>query len=161
MEKKLSTKTKIRFQDCDPFNHLNNSKYIDYFLNAREDQLIDHYGLDVYEEATKYGISWVVGSNQVLYVNPAKNMEEVLIESQLIKYSSRNLTVEMTMWDTTKIQIKALIWVNFVHFNLVRKKAHTHEDRFIELFKKVVLPVEQNSFEARGRFLAVKHARAS
>lgn len=161
MEKKPSTKTKIRFQDCDPFNHLNNSKYIDYFLNAREDQLIEHYSLDVYEEASKNGISWVVGSNQIMYINPAENMEEVIIESQLIKYSSRNLTVEMTMWNESKTQIKALIWVNFVHFNLMTKKAHTHEQRFIELFEKVVFPVEQDSFEARGQFLAVNYARAS
>lgn len=161
MNKKLTTKTKIRFQDCDPFNHLNNSKYIDYFLNAREDQLIEHYELDVYEEATKRGISWVVGSNQIMYLNPAENMENVLIESQLIKYSSRNLTVEMTMWNEYQTQIKAFIWVSFVHFNLLAKKTHSHEQRFVDLFEKVVLPVEQESFQERGKFLAIKYARAS
>ena len=29
----------VRFQDCDPFGHLNNARYIDYFLNARQDQI--------------------------------------------------------------------------------------------------------------------------
>ncbi len=33
----LGSKTKIRFQDCDPFNHLNNAAYINYLINARED----------------------------------------------------------------------------------------------------------------------------
>lgn len=161
MEKILTSKTKVRFQDCDPFNHLNNSKYIDYLMNAREDHLIQHYNLNVYDEAKHKGISWVVGSNQLLYLSPATNMETVLIETQLIKYSAKNLTVEMKMWDEDKKRLKALLWSTFVHFNLKEKKAHSHNPEFLELFEKVVLPVEQTSFDARSRFLAVQYARAS
>ncbi|MBO6524713.1 MAG: acyl-CoA thioesterase [Balneolaceae bacterium] len=161
MKKILSSIKQIRFQDCDPFNHLNNSKYIDYFMNAREDHLIEHYGLNVYEEANKNGLTWVVGSNMIAYINPAVNMEEVLIESQLIKYGRKNLTVEMRMWDKEKTRIKALLWSTFVHFDLIKNHSHSHEQRFIDLFEQVVEPVEQNSFEQRNRFLSVKYARAS
>ena len=45
----LESKTLIRFQHCDPFNHLNNSEYLNYMVNAREDQLIKHYGIDIYK----------------------------------------------------------------------------------------------------------------
>ena len=37
----------IRFQDCDPLQHLNNAKYFDYFFNAREDQVPKLYGLEI------------------------------------------------------------------------------------------------------------------
>ena len=37
----------IRFPDCDPFNHLNNARYLDYFINAREDQVWDAYGINI------------------------------------------------------------------------------------------------------------------
>lgn len=161
MEKIPTSKITIRFQDCDPFNHLNNSKYIDYMMNAREDHLIEHYNLNVYDEAKYKGLSWVVGSNQLLYFSPATNMETVLIETQLIKYSSKNLTVEMRMWDGNRTRIKALLWSTFVHFNLKEKKTHSHAQDFLDLFEQVVLPVEQTTFEARGRFLAVQYARAS
>ncbi|WP_074407621.1 MULTISPECIES: thioesterase family protein [Aquimarina] len=43
----------IRFPDCDPFNHLNNSRYIDYFINAREDHLVNNHDFDVYRYAKK------------------------------------------------------------------------------------------------------------
>ena len=161
MKKILSSTRKIRFQDCDPFNHLNNARYIDYFLNAREDQLIEHYNLDVYEEAKKHGLSWVVRSNQISYLNPAMNMEEVLIESQLITYFRKHLVVELVMWNKDKTHIKAFAWISFVHFNISSKKAENHTQRFIELFEKIVSPVEQSSFEERGRFLTVKYAQAS
>lgn len=161
MEKILTSFTLIRFQDCDPFNHLNNSKYIDYFMNAREDHLIEHYGLNVYDEAKKHGLSWVVGSNQIAYLSPAVNMEEVLIETQLIKYAKKSLTVEMRMWDKNKSKLKALLWSSFFHFDLKNNKSSTHEQRFIDLFEKVLEPVEQSSFEQRSRFLAIKYSKAS
>lgn len=160
-EKILQSKAKIRFQDCDPFNHLNNSQYIDYFLNAREDQLMEYYKLDVYEKARKEGLAWVIGTNQIAYLKPANTMETVLIESQLISYSSKNLLVEMRMWDIDRKQLKSLIWINFVHYNLQVKKASAHSEEFINLFKEVVLPIEQTTFENRYRYLAVKYARAS
>ena len=46
LSKILESKVKIRFQDCDPFNHLNNAAYINYFINAREDQILENYHLD-------------------------------------------------------------------------------------------------------------------
>ena len=45
----LESTAVIRFQDCDPFGHLNNARYIDYFLNARQDQIAAAYGLALYE----------------------------------------------------------------------------------------------------------------
>lgn len=74
MHRILVNKVKVRFQDCDPFNHLNNSKYIDYFINAREDHLLENYNLDIYTMALKEGISWVVASNQISYLRPALMM---------------------------------------------------------------------------------------
>jgi acyl-CoA thioester hydrolase len=44
MEKTPISFYTVRFNDCDPLGHLNNSKYIDYFLNAREDHLKEHFG---------------------------------------------------------------------------------------------------------------------
>ena len=51
LPKVVTSTTKIRFQDCDPFNHLNNGSYINYFINHREDQLIIHYDIDIYDMA--------------------------------------------------------------------------------------------------------------
>ena len=49
MAKELESSALIRFQDCDPFQHLNNSRYIDYFMNAREDQLNQFYDFRIFE----------------------------------------------------------------------------------------------------------------
>tara|TARA_R110000772_G_scaffold111072_1_gene214792 strand:+ start:304 stop:789 length:486 start_codon:yes stop_codon:yes gene_type:complete len=145
----LESKTKVRFQDCDPFNHLNNAAYLNYFMNAREDQLIDNYGVDIYKMARKEGKSWVVGSNQIAYLKPAFLMEEIVIQSQLLQFGDSHLLVELRMLNSDKTEIKAIMWSTFVHFNLVQQKRETHSEEFMELFKNVLNPVIEPSFEQR------------
>ena len=147
--KVLTSRTKVRFQDCDPFNHLNNAAYLNYFMNAREDQLIDNYGIDIYEMARKEGKSWVVGSNQIAYLKPAFLMEEIVIESQLLQFGESQLLVELRMLNSDRTEIKAIMWSTFVHFNLLQQKRTPHSEELIELFQNVVNPVPQPFFEKR------------
>ena len=147
--KVLESTTKIRFQDCDPFNHLNNAAYINYLINAREDQLIVHYDIDIYKLGRQEGKNWVVGTNQIAYLKPAFLMEQVVIASQLLRYTDSELWVEMRMLNHDKTEVKAIMWSSFVHFNLLEQKRETHSPEFMDLFGEVVHPVEQSSFEQR------------
>ena len=149
LPKVLESSTKIRFQDCDPFNHLNNASYINYLINAREDQLIKYYDINIYKMARKIGKSWVVGSNQIAYIKPAFLMEEVIIDSQLLEFNESNLKVELRMWNYSKTEIKAVMWSTFVHFNLLKQAREIHNEDLIHLFKSVVNPIESNTFEDR------------
>lgn len=149
----VESRTKIRFQDCDPFNHLNNGSYINYFMNHREDQLIEHYGIDVYKLAQLEGKSWVSSSNQIAYLKPAFLMESVVIESQLIHYTNSNLLVEMRMLSEDKSHLKAVIWCGFAHFNLHTQSRETHTESYMDLFQEIINPVEGNSFEERVKII--------
>jgi thioesterase-3 len=155
MNRTLKTKRKIRFQDCDPFNHLNNSKYLDYFINAREDQIAEHYDLDIFKYMKTTGLSWVVASNQISYVRPALTMETVVIQSQLIQYSGNLLLVEMKMWNEDETELKAILWIKFIPYNVQTKKAAVHSDELMKLFESVVIPVRQTIFE--NRYIEIIH----
>jgi acyl-CoA thioester hydrolase len=134
LPKTVESKAKIRFQDCDPFNHLNNGKYIDYFMNHREDELIRNYDIDIYKMAKTEGKSWVSSSNQIAYLKPALLMETVTIESQLIFFDSSNLKAEMRMYNEDKSHLKAIIWCSFVHYNLMTQKREQHSEDMMALF---------------------------
>ena len=152
LEKILKSKAIIRFQDCDPFNHLNNAAYLNYFTNAREDQIKNNYGIDIYAMAKESGISWVVGSNQIAYINPAFLMEDIVIESQLLNYNTTSLFVELRMWNNDQTKIKAIMWSRFVHFNLIKQKRENHSDQIMKLFERVHKPVDVLRFEDRVTF---------
>jgi len=155
LEKNPESKSIIRFTDCDPFNHLNNSKYLDYFLNAREDQLSEHYKLDLYKLAAERGIGWVVSEHQIVYLKPANLMETVLIQTRLISFNEKEVTVEFIMWNENKTSLKSLMWTRFSHYNLVTRKSEVHGEKFMELFREVVVPVQEQNFEKRVQELRV------
>lgn len=149
LPKTLESKAKIRFQDCDPFNHLNNGCYINYFMNHREDALTKHYNIDIYKMAKKLGKSWVSSSNQIAYLKPAFLMETVVIESQLINFTDSELVVEMRMYNENKNLLKAVIWCSFVHYNLLKQKRENHSEELMHLFENINNPVHADSFETR------------
>ncbi len=156
MEKILQSSTKIRFQDCDPFNHLNNSKYLDYFMNAREDQALQYYNLNIHKHFVTTKNSWVVASNQIAYLKPVFLMETVVIESQIFECTKNTLYVEMTMWNAKKNQLKSILWVKFVYFNSEKSIKTNHAEALMELFLKVTTSIAESNFEERVRSLKNK-----
>jgi acyl-CoA thioester hydrolase len=148
--KRPESRVLIRFPDCDPFNHLNNSRYLDYFINAREDHLYLHYQFNPYEYAKEKLLSWVVTQNQISYLRPAMVMEKVIIQSHVLKFNQRDIQVEMTMWDVDKKVLKAIIWTIFTHFNFKTMKSEIHSQELIDKFKPLEDPLNREiSFEER------------
>src|SRR5436190_23413254 len=98
LPKDLETTALIRFQDCDPFQHLNNARYIDYFMNAREDQLKQFYNFDIFKETQRTGQGWVVTKNQLAYLHPAMLQEQVLIRTLLVQMTETVLVIEGMMF---------------------------------------------------------------
>ena len=150
LDKIIESKVRVRFPDCDPFNHLNNSKYIDYIINAREDQLLEAYDFDLYRLAKEQGISWVVAQNQIAYLLPAMLMETVTIESKLLSFDDKSLVVEALMWDEHKTALKAILWTKLVHYDLKINRSTIHSDELKSFFSEILNPLNESvSFEER------------
>ncbi|MGY3211982.1 acyl-CoA thioesterase [Mucilaginibacter sp. HD30] len=153
MQTILQSEAKVRFQDCDPFNHLYSTRYLDYFLNAREDQLLAAYQLNVFQDMMEKGLVWVIAGSQICYLKPVLMGETVQIESQLIAFTPRTLAVEMRMWDESKAVLKSMMWTNFTYFNIQTQRTALHSDELTQLFETIHLPVEQKDFEERKKEL--------
>lgn len=134
----LKTTYKVRFNHCDPLGHLNNSGYIDYMLNAREDHLGQFYQLSL-PQFHKQGLAWVVKKHEIQYVRPAFYTESVTIISRLIELTGAYLLVELLMYDEMEQALKAIMWTNFTCIDpqTGRRKEHTPE--FMELARTMEL----------------------
>ena len=154
----LESRALVRFQDCDPFNHLNNAAYLNYLVNAREDQLVAHYGINIYDVKSLGGKSWVVSSNQIAYIRPAQLMEEVVMQSQLIGFNKTETQVELRMYNADKSQLKAVMWGRYVHVDLVNQKRTPHSEELMTLFAQALLEVDQENFEQRRTHLRLKYS---
>jgi YbgC/YbaW family acyl-CoA thioester hydrolase len=154
LPKEVESKVKVRFPDCDPFNHLNNSKYIDYIINAREDQLIEYYDFDVYKIAKATGSTWVVAQTQIAYLSSAELMEILTIQTRLLSYTEKYLMVEAVMFNEDKTQVKAIMWTKLAHYNLVTRRSQEHTPELMDFFNEVNSPIDRNpSFGERINFI--------
>jgi len=157
LSKIWESKVIIRFPDCDPFNHLNNARYIDYFINAREDHIISNLNFNIYHYATQSGFAWVVSKNQIAYLRPAFLMETVVIDSSLLHEGDKEVLVEMKMWNERKDKIKSVLWSNFVHVNMKTQRPENHSKELMELF----LPFENPLPTAAGFDERIEQLKAS
>lgn len=154
ISKQLESKTRIQFQDCDPFNHLNNSKYIDYKMAARTEQLLNEYNFNTSEILQKQGLGWVAAQTQISYFYPASWMEIVTIETRLMHFSEFSLLVEALMWDEHKTKLKSAMWAKLVHFNIKTQKSQRHSLELLKLFNEAHYPLEKKqTFDERVKSL--------
>jgi YbgC/YbaW family acyl-CoA thioester hydrolase len=148
----------IRFNDCDPLGHLNNSRYIDYFLNAREDHLREHYGIDLREWAQQ-GHGFVVSRHEIRYLRPVVYNDRVGIQSALIGWGDTWLLVEMQMLDSAG-QLKAILWTEFTRIDPRTGKRQTHPPEFMDwIFGTLVEGIEVEN-GLNGRIEALRQQAA-
>lgn len=133
-EKRPRSEKLVSFQDCDPLGHLNNAKYIHYFMNAREDHMVEYYGENLYEIGGKSNGGWVVAKNEISYLYPAIANERLIIETALISLGKKNMVNEAVIYDKDRTHIKVVSWVHFTFVNkLGRPISHSEElQNFLE-----------------------------
>ena len=155
--KKPETTHRIYFQDCDMLGHLNNSRYLDYFLNAREDHTTAHYSLNMGVLAREQHAAWVVTKHHISYLKPARQGVEVRICSQLIHFDNSNLVLEMQMRDETGTRLLALLWSEMTYVAMPAGTRTDHSDAMMDLLDQV--DVEEVGYDPDGFDDRVKEVR--
>ncbi|WP_421825580.1 acyl-CoA thioesterase [Larkinella sp.] len=121
------SRTIVRFQDCDPLQHLNNAKYFDYYFNAREDQVATQYNFSPAQLFREYKTSWVVYQHQIAYVRPAMVNEWLRIVSRIIYVSDDTIVTEYYMTDDSGRQLKNVLWMTSKYVSVVTGRRIPHD----------------------------------
>lgn len=130
----------IHFQDCDALQHLNNARYFDYFLNAREEHTYRYYNLNLMEMARRLQANWVVTNHHIAYLKPADHGELVVIQTRLIHHDHSSLVVEGVMLNEEKNHLKALLWSTMRFVSLKTGKPTDHPDELMDMLEQLDVP---------------------
>ncbi|HMX32858.1 MAG TPA: acyl-CoA thioesterase [Leptospiraceae bacterium] len=133
---------RVRFQDCDPFGHLNNARYIDYALDAREDQLRRYYGFDTPSWTQSAGKGWVVSKMKANYLKSILWNEEIRISTKLVELGEGSLWVEAIFSDPHSDKLKSLVWGNFVYIDIKSGRPVRHESDLKEFLNSILYTKE-------------------
>ncbi|MEM9326135.1 MAG: acyl-CoA thioesterase [Bacteroidota bacterium] len=146
----------IRFQDCDPLQHLNNAKYFDYYYNARDDQVAKLYDFRMSELFEEFQSIWVVYNHQIAYLKSAMMGTWVGIFSRIIWFNNNSIVVEYFMTDENKTHLKNIMWttLRYVKFG---GGSTNHPDVLMDFLQKVTVPdIDYSPAGFQARIKAVK-----
>ncbi len=89
----FETALSVRPDDIDMFNHVHNSKYLDYVLAARYEQMERCYGMS-WEDFAKQGYGWVVAAVQINFKRPLKLGDQLLVRTGILAISDKGCKVQ-------------------------------------------------------------------
>ena len=90
---RFTTTLKVRPDDIDMFNHVHNSKYLDYVLAARYEQMDKFYGMS-WEKFEELGYGWVVSKVSISFKRPLKMGDQMIIRTGILEMNEKGSNVQ-------------------------------------------------------------------
>jgi len=108
---------RVRPDDIDMFNHVHNSKYFDYVLAARYDQMERCYGLSM-ESFIERGFGWLVRSVYMDYKRALKMSDYFLVRTGIKTIDEKKCKVHFEIISKASGKICCDGWFDFVLVDL-------------------------------------------
>lgn len=124
---------KVRPDDIDMFNHVHNSKYFDYVLAARYEQMETCYGMAM-EEFLSLGYGWVVRTAFVDYKRPLGLGDVFTVQTGIETINTKGCRVkfEIRIKKTNKVACDG--WFDYVMIDIKSGKGMTISKEMIEKY---------------------------
>ncbi|MFT7002644.1 MAG: acyl-CoA thioester hydrolase [Spirosomataceae bacterium] len=156
-QKVTQSRSLIRFQDCDPLNHLNNAKYFDYYFNAREDNVAAQFDFKFSEIFQQYHSIWVVYQHQIAYLRPAHVNEWVQIHSRIIHYNADTLLTEYYMTDDEGGEVKNVLVTTSKYIDTRVGRRTTHQPFVMDYLEATAFDnISMETYDFQDRLKVIK-----
>lgn len=112
---------RVRPDDIDMYNHVHNSKYFDYVLAARYDQMERCYGLGM-EKFIERGFGWLVRTVYMDYKRPLKMSDYFLVKTGIVSIDEKKCKVHFEIISKMTNKTCCDGWFDFVLIDLKTNK---------------------------------------
>jgi acyl-CoA thioester hydrolase len=123
---KFETEMQVRPDDIDMFQHVHSSRYLDYLLAARFDQMERFYVMPM-QEFLKLGLGWVVTTSHLEYKRPLCLAERFTVRTWIEDMRATEVEVRFEMMRETG-KAACLGWCSFAMVKLDTGRAETIPD---------------------------------
>jgi YbgC/YbaW family acyl-CoA thioester hydrolase len=135
-EKKFSrftTELRVRPDDIDMFQHVHNSKYLDYVLAARYEQMETAYGMSM-EQFMQQGYGWVVKTAHVNFVRPLTLGESFTVTTGITSINEKSAKVSYEIVSTKTGKLCSDGWFDYVLVDIQTGRSKTITGEMIEKY---------------------------
>lgn len=118
------TELPIRTDDIDMNNHVHTSKYLDYVLTARFDQMGRCYGMSMNDFAS-HGYTWYTTKNYIEFKRPLLLGDTALVHTGLESMFDKGCKVAFRIESKQSAKVCAEGWFEFMMLNLSTKRTES------------------------------------
>jgi thioesterase-3 len=129
----FETELKVRPDDIDMFNHVHNSKYFDYVLAARYEQMDRFYKMPM-EDFLRSGYGWVVRTAYVDFKRPMILGDVVKVRTGILTINEKGCRVQFEMETVRTGKIASDGWFDYVMIDIATGKGCKVSDEMIEAY---------------------------
>lgn len=129
----FESELKVRPDDIDMFNHVHNSKYFDYVLAARYDQMAEFYKMPM-ESFLESGYGWVVRTALVDFKRPLLLGDVIAIRTGILTINEKGCRVQFEIENKRTRKIAADGWFDYVMIDIHTGKGCKVSDDMISAY---------------------------
>ncbi|MET3115095.1 thioesterase-3 [Pedobacter sp. CG_S7] len=129
----FKSELKVRPDDIDMFNHVHNSKYFDYVLAARYEQMDLFYKMPM-EHFLKIGFGWVVRTAYIDYKRPLILGDTAIISTGILTISEKGCRVQFEIEIKRNRKIASEGWFDYVMIDINTGKASKVTEEMITTY---------------------------
>ncbi|MBI2427731.1 MAG: acyl-CoA thioesterase [Ignavibacteriales bacterium] len=125
---KFETELIVRPDDIDMNNHVHNSKYFDYVLAARYDQMTRCYKMPM-DEFIARGFGWVVSGCTMRFKRPMALGDVAIVKTQIkeMKLNGVDVLFEIVRKETGKMCVDGLFEYTMINLKTQRAEKITQD----------------------------------
>lgn len=129
----FETIIEVRPDDIDMNQHVHNSKYFDYVLAARYDQMTRCYEMSM-QDFIDRGFSWVVRASYMEHKRPLRMDDSAKVLTRVEEIRNRGVKVSFEIHKCADDKLVAKGWLDYVMVDLETGRPQTIPDDIIERY---------------------------
>ncbi|KAB2918247.1 MAG: acyl-CoA thioesterase [Bacteroidetes bacterium] len=130
---KYESEMQVRPDDIDMFRHVHSSRYIDYVLAARYDQMGRCYGMPM-EEFLQNGFGWVIVSTHMEFKRPLKLGDYFVVSTQLVHFEKHTAKVDFEILKKEGMKLCCTGHFDYTMIDMATGRAAALPDWIIERY---------------------------
>ena len=124
---KFETELQVRPDDMDMNAHVHGSRYFDYVLAARYDQMERCYGLSM-EEFARHGLGWFIRTAHVDYKRPLRLGERFIVRTWIEEFQDDGVKVMFEIVKQANGKLACDGWFDYTMVSLKTGRAEKIPD---------------------------------
>lgn len=128
-----TTRLQVRPDDIDMFGHVHSSRYMDFVLAARFEQMERCYRMSM-QEFLDHNLGWYLSATELRFLRPLKMGDFMDVQTRIVDMGTASVRVEFTILLSASGKISCKGWAEYVLVDVKSGRSKSIPDWIIQRY---------------------------